>query len=73
MAAGILPKPGTKLGPCKAKCQHIDCAETRARATSLCLYCRKPVGYGTPVYFHGDYTVHAICHEVAAESNSTLF
>ncbi len=73
MAAGILPKPGSKLGPCKDACKHIDCEETRDRATSQCLYCRKPVGYGVRVYQHGDYTVHARCHEEAAERNATLF
>jgi len=73
MAAGILPKPGTKAGPCTRKCQHIDCADTRGRAQSTCLYCRKPVGYGVRIYRHGDYTVHAICHERAAEVNAMLF
>jgi len=73
MAAGILPKPGSQYGPCKVKCKHIDCAETRARAQSTCLYCRKPVGYGVRVYQHGEYTVHALCHELAADTNSTLF
>ena len=72
MAAGVLPKPGTKLGPCK-RCQHIDCEETRSRAESKCLYCSKPVGYGVRIYQHGDYTVHADCHEDAAERNATLF
>ena len=73
MAAGILPIPGSKFGPCKAPCKHIDCAETRSRAESTCLYCQKPVGYNVRVYQHGDYTVHARCHEEAAETNSTLF
>ena len=73
MAAGILPKPGTKVGPCKGKCRHIDCADTRARAASTCLYCRKPVGFDVRIYQHGDYTVHAICHEDAAEHNAAMF
>ena len=72
MAAGILPKPETKLGPCK-RCEHIDCAETRASAESLCLYCRKPVGYGVRIYRHDEYTVHARCHEDAAERGHCLF
>jgi hypothetical protein len=72
MAAGILPKPGSKAGPCK-RCEHVDCTETRDRAASNCIYCRKPVGYGVRVYQHGDYTVHAVCHEDAAEHNATLF
>lgn len=73
MAAGIIARPGTKAGPCKGTCKHLDCAETRARAASKCLYCRMPVGYDTRVYQHGDYTVHALCHEEAAEVNATLF
>ena len=73
MAAGILPKPGSKLGPCAKRCKHIDCSETRGRAESTCLYCRKTVGYGVRVYQHGEYTVHARCHEDAAENNATLF
>jgi hypothetical protein len=73
MAAGILPKPGTTYGPCKTRCKHLDCADTRARAKSRCLYCRKPVGFSVRVYQHGDYTVHALCHELAAEHNATLF
>jgi hypothetical protein len=73
MAAGILPKPGTKLGPCKKECGHIDCLQIRSEAECTCLYCRKKVGYGVRVYRHGDYMVHARCHEEAAELNATLF
>jgi hypothetical protein len=73
MAAGILAAPGTKVGPCRGKCQHIDCNETRERAESRCIYCREKVGYRVRVYQHGDYTVHARCHEEAAEANAALF
>ena len=73
MAVGIIARPGTKAGPCKGICKHLDCAETRALAKSKCLYCRMPVGYDVRVYQHGDYTVHALCHEEAAEVNATLF
>ncbi len=73
MAAGILPKPGTKGGPCKNACKHVDCADTRERAASTCLYCKKAVGYGVRVYQHGEYTVHADCHEEAAENNAAMF
>jgi hypothetical protein len=73
MAAGILPAPGATAGPCKAKCKHIDCAETRDRAASKCLYCYKAVGFGVRVYQHGEYTVHARCHEEAAELNAAIF
>ena len=73
MAAGILPRPGTQYGPCKTKCKHIDCTETRERGESKCLYCNKKVGFGVRVYQHGDYTVHALCHEDAAEKNCAMF
>ncbi len=73
MAAGILPKPGSTAGPCATRCDHIDCAETRGRAASICLYCRQAVGYGVRVYQHGEYTVHARCHEEAADGGATLF
>ena len=35
MAAGILPKPGTKAGPCKGHCDHI---------------CTDAIGYGRSFY-----------------------
>lgn len=73
MAAGVLPKPGSHAGPCKKTCAHLDCVETRERAASMCLYCRKSVGYGKRIYQHGDYTVHAVCHEEACELNAGLF
>lgn len=73
MAAGILPAPGTKVGPCRGKCGHVDCNETRERAASKCLYCGEPVGFRIRCYQHGDYTVHARCHEEAAEANAALF
>ena len=70
MAAGILPKPGTKLGPCKTICKHRDCAETRGVADSLCHVCQKPIGYGVGYYRHdqfGGAYDHAWCAEEAAE------
>lgn len=73
MAAGILPKPGSAHGPCVKACMHVDCADTRARAKSICLYCGSPVGFNVRIYQYGDYTVHAVCHEDAAERNATLF
>lgn len=73
MAAGVLPAPGAKLGPCRGKCAHIDCNETRQRAESRCIYCREVVGYRVRVYQRGEYTVHARCHEEAAERNAALF
>lgn len=50
MAAGALPRPGTKYGPCDAPCAHTDCASVRAQADSPCTYCGKPIGYETRFY-----------------------
>jgi hypothetical protein len=46
MAMGILAAPGTKVGPCKTKCGHIDCRQTRADAAAQCRFCGKAIGYG---------------------------
>ena len=65
MAASIIPKPGSKLGPCK-RCEHIDCRELRTMAESLCHVCHKPIGYGVRYYRHDDFGGaydHAICVE----------
>jgi len=65
MAAGILPKPGTKVGPCAKSCKHIDCAETRTMAARVCPICEKPIGYDTRFYQHGtlEELTHAVCLE----------
>lgn len=49
MAASRLPRPGTKLGPCK-RCQHIDCSETRDMAEGVCRICSEPIGYDRRFY-----------------------
>ena len=71
MAAGILPAPGTKVGPCKAKCSHRDCAGTRADAAFVCRFCQKPIGYGVGFYrarLSGE-LAHSFCFEEAVERN----
>lgn len=51
MAAGHLPRPGTKYGPCAdVQCGHTDCAATRTQAASLCVICKQPIGYETDFY-----------------------
>lgn len=76
MAAGILPKPGTKTGPCKAACRHRDCAESRFIAGCVCRFCSQPVGFGTRFYLDPEAApatpddrrwVHAACLEDAIE------
>lgn len=71
MAAGILQKPGSKLGPCKAACKHRDCGQTREDAGAACRFCAKPIGYGVGFYrsrLSGE-LAHAICFEEAVERN----
>lgn len=76
MAAISLASPGTKYGPCKAPCQHRDCAATRLMAESICRLCGKPIGYDTRCYADPDSpdplaSVHASCLEDAIEAERT--
>ncbi len=72
MAAGVLPKPGTKLGPCKGgKCGHFDCRETISFAESPCRFCERRIGYGVRFVrarFDGC-LAHERCLEEAVERN----
>jgi len=65
MAAGILPKPGTKYGPCKKKaCGHTDCARTRLDSQAVCRICQKAIGYNVRYYREDNNgLVHAFCFE----------
>jgi len=71
MAAGILPKPGTKLGPCTGTCKHKDCKESREMAASVCGICDEPIGFDHRFYSResGGY-VHADCYEGWAEAHA---
>ncbi len=71
MAAGLLPKPGTKLGPCKTKCAHLDCAQTKADAATTCLFCDKAIGYAQAFYRSrlDGALAHAGCLDGAVERN----
>lgn len=64
MAAGRLPKIGTKLGPCEGACQHPDCAETRRMAADACGICGKPIGYDTRFY---DRKLNGLAHAECVE------
>lgn len=71
MAAGILQKPGTKVGPCKATCKHRDCAQTKSDAATVCRFCQKAIGYGVGFFrsrMSGE-LAHAFCFEEAVERN----
>lgn len=68
MAAGTLPAPGTRYGPCKGDCRHTDCAATRAEAASICRICGSAIGYERRYYKDPDAAavgplVHAACLE----------
>jgi hypothetical protein len=74
MAAGSLPAPGTKLGPCLPPCTHTDCLANRAIAVSRCRICQALIDYETLFYVEsGQFTkqvyVHATClyDEIDAE------
>jgi hypothetical protein len=75
MAAGTLPKPGTRYGPCAASCTHIDCAKTRVMANSMCGICGLRVGYEVRFYINNDPAigtelVHAYCWEEMPEGRT---
>ena len=45
MSYGILPTPGSKLGPCAESCEHRDCAAAPRMAAHVCRECGGIVGY----------------------------
>jgi hypothetical protein len=64
MATGVLPKPGTKWGPCEDGCIHKDCTQTRAMAIAICGLCPEQIGYDTEFYDDREFgLVHAECLE----------
>lgn len=71
MAVGVLPKPGSKLGPCKTECKHRDCAQSRAMAAEACRFCGKPIGYddGFLRARLSGALAHAVCVDEAVERN----
>ena len=66
MSAMRLPAPGTKLGPCKDRCGHQDCAETRRHASDACQHCGRAIGYETRFYM--DPRVGALAHATCEEA-----
>ena len=69
MAAGRLPQPGTKYGPCQDEsCRHRDCAATRTMAAAICRFCNQTIGYDKLFYQEQDGSfVHALCLEEAID------
>lgn len=73
MAAGYIQPPGSEYGPCKEECRHVDCAQTRTMAESVCKYCEQIIGYERGFYNlanHGDIPVlvHSACHLQALDT-----
>lgn len=71
MAAGILPAPGTKVGPCVKLCSHVDCNRTKTDSQMPCRFCRQPIGYGARFIrarLSGE-LAHEACAEDAVERN----
>lgn len=72
-----IQKPGKKYGPCKTRCSHRDCDESRFIATEcICPMCEKLIGWETRFYLSPDAApatpsdrrfVHADCLEDAAD------
>ena len=67
MAAGSIPKPGTKYGPCVTPCIHRDCASSREIATGQCALCHCLIGYDRAFYSQDQGYVHASCLETQIE------
>lgn len=71
MAAGLLPKPGTKVGPCKSRCRHLDCEQTKTDAATQCRFCFQAIGYETR-YVRARFDsclAHEVCLEEAVQRN----
>lgn len=71
MAAGMLPRPGTQVGPCESDCNHVDCRETMAMASAPCRFCGKSIGFQArfvSARFDGC-LAHERCLEEAVERN----
>jgi len=69
MAWGILAKPGSKHGPCKGTCAHVDCAANRKTAEALCPDCGKSIGWNTPFVYYQGKPWHNSCLEIMVERN----
>jgi hypothetical protein len=66
MAATRVPSPGSTYGPCELGCKHIDCADSRMIAGSVCRLCGEAIHYDVRYYGDPDTAkafVHACCLE----------
>lgn len=72
MAVGYLAEPGSKYGPCKRGCSHVDCMATRWMAATDCGLCSKPIGYNTGYFQHGEKGLeHSLCSYEAVEARQS--
>jgi len=76
MSSIFISKPGTKYGPCVNKCDHKDCAESRADAAAPCVICGEPIGYDVDFYTDGILGAartckHASCAFVQSRTTKT--
>src|SRR5437899_9565048 len=60
MAAGKLPKPGSRNGPCAEECAHTDCRLTKRWAQERCLHCGEAIRYETRFYRTEEVFAHAV-------------
>lgn len=71
MAAGYFESPGSEFGPCRNRCQHVDCKDTKRMARSKCPHCGKRIGWTKRFYVletnpetnAAIKLAHASCHE----------
>lgn len=54
MGWSIVPEPGTKYGPCKDDCEHLDCADWRRVIGSPCSICGEPIEPGQAIQYDTD-------------------
>jgi hypothetical protein len=68
MAASLIAKPGTKFGPCKDACEHVDCRQSRELVNTCCFFCHSRIGYNKMFVTSGKRAAHDTCCELAVEN-----
>jgi hypothetical protein len=62
MTYSVIPRPGSRLGPCVPVCRHRDCLENREQALWACFLCHHPLGFEVAWTIADDeYPVHIDC------------
>jgi hypothetical protein len=78
MAVGVLPKPGSKTGPCLNECSHSGCQYRRKISESVCRLCHSVIGYDVrfeidPLQTKGPLETRAYVHAVCLSSRSAAW